>query len=135
MPGHSNSLPEFDKPPVVETVLSVQFDPLSLVKTAHLGLLWQEYKDGFPKTEERPPLDLVREQFPEAPIVRFGLRVQALENSPAPRFWFINERGNEMIQVQNGRFVKNWRKEGEGEQYPATSERSGRTLTATTGFF
>src|SRR5579862_5980624 len=118
MPGHSNSLPEFDEPPVVETVLSVQFDPLLLVKTAHLGLLWQEYKDGFPKTEERPPLDPVREQFPEEPSARIGLRLQTRENLPVPRIWFLNERGNEMIQVQNDRFIKNWRKEGEGEQYP-----------------
>lgn len=118
MPQHSRDLPEFDEPPVVETVLSVQFEPLLLMKTAHLGLLWGEYRDSFPKTEERLPLDLVREQFPEAQAVRVGLRVQTLESPPVPRLWFTNERGNEMIQVQNGRFVKNWRKEGEGEHYP-----------------
>ena len=32
--------------------------------------------------------------------------------------WFVTERGNEMIQVQSDRFIKNWRKEGEGEEYP-----------------
>jgi uncharacterized protein (TIGR04255 family) len=118
MPQHSRPLPEFDNPPVVETVLSVQFDPLLSLKTAHLGLLWSDYKASFPKTEGRPPLDVVGEQFPEAPVGRVGLRVQTLENPPVPRLWFINERGNEMIQAQNGRFVKNWRKEGDGEQYP-----------------
>lgn len=118
MPLHSQPLPAFDDPPVVETVLSVQFEPLALVRTAHLGLLWNEYRASFPKTDERPPLDPVHEQFPEVPVARVGLRLQALEKPPIPRLWFTNERGNEMIQVQNDRFIKNWRKEGEGEQYP-----------------
>lgn len=47
-----------------------------------------------------------------------GLKLQAFENPPIPRLSFANEQGNEMIQVQNDRFIKNWRKEGEGEQYP-----------------
>jgi len=118
MPQHSQPLPEFDDPPVIETVVSVQFDPLPALRTAHLGLLWNEYHAAFPKTEDRPPLGPVREQFPEAPVARLGLRLQTLESPPVPRLWFINDRRNEMIQVQNGRFVKNWRKEGEGEQYP-----------------
>ncbi len=118
MPLHSQALPYFDDPPVVETVLSVQFEPLSLVKTAHLGLLWSEYRASFPNTDDRPPLEPVREQFPETPATRMGLRFQTLENPPVPRLWFTNDRGNEMIQVQNDRFIKNWRKEGDGEQYP-----------------
>jgi uncharacterized protein (TIGR04255 family) len=118
MPLHSQLLPGFDDPPVVETVLSVQFEPLTLLKTAHLGILWNEYSASFPKTENRPPLEPVREQFPETPFARIGMRLQTLENPPVPRLWFTSARGNEMIQVQNDRFVKNWRKEGEGEQYP-----------------
>lgn len=54
MPHVSEDLPDFDTPPVVETVLSVQFEPLPLVRPAHLGLLWNEYRSSFPKTEERP---------------------------------------------------------------------------------
>jgi uncharacterized protein (TIGR04255 family) len=111
-------LPEFDNPPVVETVLSIQFEPLPLVRTAHLGLLWNQYGDIFPTTEERPPLNQVSEQFPETPVVRAGLRLQALDHQPVPRLWFTNAAGNEMIQVQNDRFIKNWRKEGEGALYP-----------------
>lgn len=115
-------LPDFDNPPVVETVLSVQFEALSLLRTAHLGLLWQQYRGSFPKTDERPPLDSVIEQFPESPQVRVGLKLQALENPPVPRLWFTSAGGDEMIQVQNDRFVKNWRKEGEREQYPHYDE-------------
>jgi uncharacterized protein (TIGR04255 family) len=118
VPPRPDHLPDFDDPPVVETVLSVQFEPLPLVQTAHLGLLWDEYRPLFPKTEEGPALEPVIEQFPENPAARVGLRFRALESYPVPRIWFTNEMGNEMIQVQNDRFIKNWRKGGERDQYP-----------------
>lgn len=111
-------LPEFDDAPVVETVLSAQFEPLPSVQTAHLGLLWGEYRASFPKVGEHPALDPVIEQFPERTTGRIGLKLQTFENPPIPRLSFANEQGNEMIQVQNDRFIKNWRKEGDGEQYP-----------------
>ncbi|MGD0539783.1 MAG: TIGR04255 family protein, partial [Verrucomicrobiota bacterium] len=87
VPPRPKHLPDFDNPPVVETVLSVQFEPLSSIQTAHLGLLWDEYRGTFPKSEDRPPLDPVVEQFPESPVARVGLKFQALENFPAPRIW------------------------------------------------
>lgn len=111
-------LPDFEEPPVVETVLSVQFEPLTEMRTAHLGLLWEKFRAGFPKTEERPTLERVFEHFPEAPRVRLGLELQTYESPPVPRLWFVTTQGNEMIQVQPDRFIKNWRKEGEGERYP-----------------
>jgi uncharacterized protein (TIGR04255 family) len=115
-------LPDFDNPPVVETVLSAQFESIAGLHTAHLGLLWGEFRAKFPNCEERPPLDQIIEQFPETPRARVGLQLQALENLPVPRLCFLNQRGNEMIQVQANRFIKNWRKEGEGEQYPHYDE-------------
>lgn len=122
MPPRPEHLPDFDDPPVVETVLSVQFEPLPLIQTAHLGLLWNEYRTLFPKTGERPALESVLEQFPESPMARVGLKFQTFENPPVPRIWFTNDRGSEMIQVQNDRFIKNWRKEGEGDRYPHYDE-------------
>ncbi|MBI1792084.1 MAG: TIGR04255 family protein [Acidobacteria bacterium] len=113
-----DDLPDFENPPVVETVLSVQFELLTAVRTAHLGLLWEKFRARFPKAEDRPPLDSVFEQFPEVPRPRLGLQLQTFERPPVPRLWFVTDQGNEMIQVQPDRFVKNWRKEGQGEQYP-----------------
>lgn len=117
MSSRPENLPDFDDPPVVETVLSVQFDPLP-VTAAHLGLLWNEFRVGFPTSDQRPPLETVLEQFPDNPVARVGFKFQALETFPVPRIWFINDQGNEMIQVQNDRFIKNWRKEGAAERYP-----------------
>lgn len=111
------NLPDFNDPPVVETVLSIQFDPLPLT-VAHLGLLWNDYRVMFPASDERPPLEPMIEQFPEGPAARLGFKFQALETFPVPRILFTNNQGNEMIQVQKDRFIKNWRKEGESERYP-----------------
>jgi len=111
-------LPEFDSPPVVETVLSVQFEKLRAMQAVHFGLFWRKMQSHFPKTEERPALSPVFERFPE-PILR-GARMQfeAMEVPELPRLWLHNEAGTEMIQVQNDRFIKNWRKTGEKDHYP-----------------
>jgi hypothetical protein len=82
-------LPDFERPPVVETVLSVQFDPIPGIHTAHLGLLWERFA-SFPLTEERVPLDPVMEQFPEVPRARLGMHLKALETPPVSRLWFRN---------------------------------------------
>jgi len=115
-------LPDFDNPPVVETVLSVQFESVNGIHAAHLGLLWDEFRPMFPSSDERPPLEQVIEQFPETSRVRVGLQLQTFESLPVPRLCFVNRQGNEMIQVQPDRFIKNWRKEGEGERYPHYDE-------------
>ena len=114
----TGELPDFENPPVVETVLSVQFAPLAEMRAAHIGLLWHGLRDRFPRTEERPPIDQVLERFPEPPRPRLGVQLQALENPPVPRIWFLNEGGTELMQVQQDRFIKNWRKVGVGDQYP-----------------
>jgi uncharacterized protein (TIGR04255 family) len=122
MREYPENLPEFDNPPVVETVLSVQFGPLPQLQTAHLGLLWGEYRKHFPRTEERPTVEPVIERFPEVAPPRLGLKLQAFDRPPVPRLSFTNTQGNEMIQVQNDRFTKNWRKERESERYPRYEE-------------
>ena len=111
-------LADFDNPPVVETVLSLQFDKLTAMQTVHLGLLWRQLKDRFPKTEERPALPQVFERFPE-PLGRgANLQFEATEIPEMPRLWLLNSEGTEMIQVQRDRFIKNWRKAGDKDQYP-----------------
>jgi uncharacterized protein (TIGR04255 family) len=111
-------LPDFENPPVVETVLSVQFETLIQMRAAHLGLIWQEFRDRFRRTEERPPLEPVFEKSPQQNKPRLGVQLQALENIPVPRCWFLNQEGTELMQVQPDRFIKNWRKVGEGDLYP-----------------
>jgi hypothetical protein len=91
------TLPEFEKPPVVEVALSVQFDRLN-ASVAHLGLLWHRFRDRFGQVEEKPELPPAFERFGPAkrmPGVRF--EVGAV---PGLRLWFLDEKGSELIQVQ-----------------------------------
>lgn len=111
-------LPSFDRPPVVETVLAVQFEPLTRVKVAHLGLLWNIYRESFPNATEHVPLEHEIEEFPADPARRDEVRVMSGDTFPVPRLSFRNDSGNEMIQVQHDRFAKNWRKTSNDEVYP-----------------
>jgi uncharacterized protein (TIGR04255 family) len=115
-PGRPQDLPDFRKPPVAETVLSLQFEPIGGLTTAHVGLLWQRFRDQLPLVEERPPLPPVFERFeaPKPPEVEVTVK----DRLPAPRVWFLNQAKTELIQVQPDRLVHNWRKVLGIEPYP-----------------
>lgn len=111
-------LADFDDPPVVETVLSSQFEKLTAMQVVHFGLFWRKVRNRFPNTEERPALSPMIEHFPDQMAGGGRIQFEAMEMSPPPRIWMLNDAGTEMIQLQNDRFIKNWRKAGEMIQYP-----------------
>ena len=113
-----DDLPEFDHPPVVETVLSVQFEPVEGMKTVHYGLFWERIRQQFPVTECKPALEPVIERFDDPPKRATHLRFESRGDTPPIRIWFTNETGTEMIQLQNDRFIKNWRKATDEDVYP-----------------
>ncbi len=110
-------LPNFEAPPLTEVALSVQFDTLDTLSVHHIGLLWQEYRDGFPEVEQRPPLPQVSERFGGAPK-RENISLSLVQNAPLPRVWFLSAAGTELVQVQPDRFIYNWRKADGDEPYP-----------------
>lgn len=118
MENLTQQLPTFSDPPVVETVLSAQFEPIAGLKVSHFGLYWREIADRFPNTEERAEVKAVIETFLEAPNFESSVHFEALDVPPMPRVWFINEVGTEVVQVQRDRFIKNWREQGSGDAYP-----------------
>jgi uncharacterized protein (TIGR04255 family) len=109
-------LPEFENPPVIEVVLSVQFEPLKRLKAAHLGLFWSELRDRYPNCEEKPPLSPSFESF-ETPSFPRELDVRVETTPPMPRIWFKNEAGTALIQIQQDRFIYNWIKTNEPIEY------------------
>jgi len=115
-PGRPADLPDFRKPPVTETVLSLQFEPLGGLTAAHLGLMWQRFRPQLPEVEEHPPLPPVFEKFePPSPA---QVEVTIEEKPPVPRLWFLNPPKTELIQIQVDRFIHNWRKMQGMEPYP-----------------
>ncbi|MCU0974274.1 MAG: TIGR04255 family protein, partial [Burkholderiales bacterium] len=89
----------YEQPPLIEVVIGVQFERLATLDAAHLGLLWGRFRDRFPKSEQKPPLD--------SAIERLGMRGQVgqarleLLTDVRPRLWFMNESEDELVQVQD----------------------------------
>ena len=111
-------LPDYEHPPLVEVVLSVQFAELKSYRTVHAGLLWTEkFRNAYPRVVEQPPLDPVFEVFgsqTNAP----QLQIKRMPGPEVPRLWFTNNQQTELVQIQANRFVRNWRKVGQGGNYP-----------------
>jgi hypothetical protein len=120
-------LPNFDNPPVVETVLSVQFERLPAMRSVHFGLFWQRVRDRFPSTEEHPTLASIVEPATPPPV---ELRFEVQETLLLPRLWLLNSAGTEMMQIQNDRFIKNWRRVTRTKNIPATQRPSNRRSSA-----
>ena len=111
-------LPDFRRPPVIEVLLSVQFDPIEALQGPHLGLLWQKFRARYPRIEQHAPISPRLERFGEALASTPTARIEMVDKPPLPRSWFLNEVGTELIQIQEDRFVHNWRKRGEDDEYP-----------------
>lgn len=110
-------LPSFERPPLIETALGVQFEPLSNLDIPRLGLLWHRFRKHLPVIEQQPPLDPVIERVgTQQQAAAFSL--QLLRMPPLPRCWFMDETGEELLQVQQDRLVWNWRKTSDDGTYP-----------------
>jgi len=111
------TLPDFLEPPVVETVLGVQFMSPKHFSIPHFGLYWNTIRKEFPGFEVKSPLGQAIEQFEGKPFNRLTIGVE-LVSSPDIRCWFINSSKTQLIQVQPDRFLHNWRKVKEDDVYP-----------------
>jgi uncharacterized protein (TIGR04255 family) len=113
-------LPDFESPPVVEVAISLQFKPLDLLRSSHFGLLWQAFRtEGFTRTEDHGEIGAKFEDFEGQPMPRVGIRVQSFDDAPPlPRVWYLDDKQNELIQIQRDRIVVNWRQGSSPEPYP-----------------
>lgn len=107
----SRMLPEFQAPPLNEVVCGIRFEALKGWQTSHYGLFWIRVKDEYPRCDDQVPL---RE------ILEPGKEVE-LEIGPVPplrRVWLIHRSDNYVIQIQPTRFLHNWRRRRETDEYP-----------------
>lgn len=103
-------LPDYKKPPVIEVVCGITFEKIKHFKATHLGLFWQELRHEYPNCQHAHPLG-----FPGGPD-------QSIDMLPLPRMWFINKDTSGLIQLQNDRFLYNWRKIRDNNPYPRYCE-------------
>lgn len=99
-------LPEYEKPPVIEVVCGIRFEPLPEFRVGHFGLFWSELRGDFPKCENAPPLGLA----PDMVDMSAGVIM--------PRAWLISESEEFLIQLQHNRFLFNWRRRSDDAEYP-----------------
>jgi len=109
-------LPDYNKPPVNEVVLSAQFAPLANLKIVHFGDFWNEIKSEFPITEHKSKLP--KQVEGSGMVERSGPQLQIITDAEIPRFWFQNNEQDWLIQVQNDRFIVNWIKKDKTFSYP-----------------
>lgn len=103
------------RPPIVELVIGVQFDPLAGLSNGHLGRFWAEVAGEYPEVSDAPPIAPVVESFTDD--VEFGApMIAVLPTRGDSRLRMASEAGY-MVQVQNGWFVTNWIKRGDA-RYP-----------------
>jgi len=102
----SEPLPQYERPPVVETAFAVEFAQLKDWNVAHYGVLWERFRAKYPNLEVHPFL-------PASPIpMKFDIQ------DPPLRCFFLNEARTQLVQVRPGAFVRNWRAMPENHQYP-----------------
>lgn len=112
MPESRRAPVKFGSPPVVEVVCGAQFALSKPLRTAHLGGYWDTIRDRFPVTEDMAPV----------PPLLDGDDVQAVEFMTMPplrRAWFIEPAGRHLIQLQEDRFLYNWKRNDSGDEYPS----------------
>lgn len=131
----SSTHPRFQHPPVMEVALGVQFKPLASFGVPQIGRLWERFRERFPKVEHQPQLDHeIERRGAQLPQVSF--RVLEPNRALLPRVWMINDSGTELLQVQQDRFVRNWRRYSDGTaRYPEYLEHLRPSFVSELGEF
>ncbi len=106
MTSPRQTLPDFEDPPVVETAVGVEFAPLEKWSIPHFGLFLHEIESDYSNFEVQGSIGVGSGQVFE------------LSRTIPLRCLFLNQLGNELIQVQSDRFFYNWRKVVGTEEYP-----------------
>jgi len=100
-------LPDYDRPPAVETLMGFYFAHFANWNILHFGKLWTLFEENYPKGEVLPPILDPRE-----------LAQGNLEFARLPfRAMFTNALDTELVQVQASAFLRNWRKTAENQAY------------------
>lgn len=102
-------LPDYRHPPIDEVVIAAQFQPIPDLTESHIRDFWKIVRGEYPIAEHQPRLEGPIEssgppepftlQFPSPGII-----------PPSQRTWMISEDDDFLIQVQNSRFIQNWRR-------------------------
>lgn len=112
----SKPLPEYERPPVVEALLGVEFAPLPALQAPHFGVYWSQIRSDYPKFETQPALTSAVENFDKPVGRRRVLEINLAEIGE--RYWLKSQDETRLLQLQNNRLLWNWRNNETGKPYP-----------------
>jgi uncharacterized protein (TIGR04255 family) len=116
--GRRPDLPDFERPPVTEVVLSMQFATLENMKSFHVGLFWARFRSEYPDVSEQAPINAMFETFGKAAQAGPPLQLEQFLSPPMPRYWFEKRGTPDLLQLQQDRLIHNWRKQDDAAVYP-----------------
>ena len=110
MKPRPENLPDYRNPPIDEVVIATQFPPIEGFLDSHIREFWREVKAEYPVAENQPrlegPIESADEVLPASPTtIQFPIGMAS-----QGRMWLISESDDFLIQVQNTRFMQNWRR-------------------------
>ncbi|MBB5110538.1 uncharacterized protein (TIGR04255 family) [Micromonospora echinospora] len=112
-------LPLFERPPVREVSMALQFKQLEL-RAVDLGRLRELLRDRYPEVEERAPAPLQMENFARGHRLGMQFQFALMERPPIPMVIFTSADRSSLVQVQGDRFACAWRRT-DGVDYPQYS--------------
>jgi len=89
--------------------MAAQFDDVPHLNGPRMGLLWDRFRDKFPRIQIHPQRSPSFEVFGKPRESTSGDIVLEFSSHPSPLVWYVSEDESELIQVQKNRFVFNWR--------------------------
>lgn len=110
-------IPSFAAPPLVETVLGLEFATIGRWQIPHFGLYWQKIREDFPTFEVQPPLASGEDRRSTEDRIFKAVMFELLP-APLVRCWYHHTGKERLLQLQNDRFIHNWRKTGQDVKYP-----------------
>lgn len=99
---------KFERPPLVEVACGVTFSLPESLRTPHFGIFWGMVKDKFPTFQDAQPLVSIVELPGQGTSTT--LNVELTDMPPLRRAWFVSEDEHTLVQLQEDRFLFNWRK-------------------------
>lgn len=113
---------QFDRPPVIEVACGVAFTLPKPLKSAHIGLYWSRIRSEFPRCDDASPIAMILEGQGTPDSIDFSVQVEPVALPPLRRAWLINAAGTHLLQLQEDRFLFNWKRTGENSSYPSYKE-------------
>lgn len=138
-PTDPSELPTYEKPPLRETVISVMFEPIAGLTSAHVGRFWatEEASREFDAASDLAPVEPVVEVFDARPPEFLRRMARMPRRSAMPRVQLRGTSGTRLLQIQADRLIFNWIRPERADAYPrfATLHQSfERWLTRFTDF-